>query len=120
MSPRKLARAASPRAPRNPQGRHPGSAGQPGAVPLSAAHRVSPRTIQLLLEQAGITYSDFVLEQRLLRADPLLRNPVMRTRRIIEIAHLAGFHDVSYLHRVFRRHFGQTPDDVRRLADDPG
>lgn len=87
---------------------------------LSATHRVSPRTIQLLFEQAGITYSGFVLEQRLLRADRLLRNPAMRTRKIIEIAHLAGFHDVSYFHRAFRRRFGQTPDDVRKLAGDAG
>ncbi|WP_247970719.1 AraC family transcriptional regulator [Bradyrhizobium sp. 195] len=85
---------------------------------LSATHRVSPRTIQLLFEQGGITYSGFVLEQRLLRADRLLRNPAMRTRKIIEIAHLAGFHDVSYFHRAFRRRFGQTPDDVRKLAGD--
>ncbi|WP_271529879.1 MULTISPECIES: helix-turn-helix transcriptional regulator [unclassified Bradyrhizobium] len=83
---------------------------------LAAAHRISPRTIQLLFERAGITYSGFVLEQRLLRAERLLRNPAMRTRKIIEIAHLAGFHDVSYFHRAFRRRFGQTPDDVRKLA----
>ena len=83
-------------------------------------HRVSPRTIQLLFEQAGITYSGFVLEQRLLRAERLLRNPNLHTRKIIEIAHLAGFHDVSYFHRAFRRRFGRTPDDVRKLAGDVG
>ncbi|MBR0853467.1 AraC family transcriptional regulator [Bradyrhizobium liaoningense] len=87
---------------------------------LAAAHRISPRSIQLLFERAGITYSSFVLEQRLLRAERLLRNPAMRTRKIIEIAHLAGFHDVSYFHRVFRRRFGQTPDDVRQMAGDTG
>ncbi|WP_027574966.1 AraC family transcriptional regulator [Bradyrhizobium sp. WSM1743] len=87
---------------------------------LAAAHRISPRSIQLLFERAGITYSGFVLEQRLLRAERLLRNPAMRSRKIIEIAHLAGFHDVSYFHRVFRRRFGQTPDDMRKLAGDAG
>jgi AraC-like DNA-binding protein len=71
-------------------------------------------------EQAGITYSGFALEQRLLRAERLLRNPAMRTRKIIEIAHLAGFHDVSYFHRAFRRRFGQTPDDVRKLSGETG
>ncbi|MFK4491361.1 AraC family transcriptional regulator [Bradyrhizobium sp. USDA 336] len=83
---------------------------------LAATHRISARTIQLLFEKAGITYSGFVLEQRLLRAERLLRNPAMRGRKIIEIAHLAGFHDVSYFHRAFRRRFGATPDDVRKLA----
>ncbi|MEY9606412.1 AraC-like DNA-binding protein [Bradyrhizobium japonicum] len=87
---------------------------------LSAAHRISPRTIQLMFEQAGITYSGFVLEQRLLRAERLLRNPNLRTRKIIEIAHLAGFHDVSYFHRAFRRRFGRTPDDVRKLSGEMG
>jgi AraC-like DNA-binding protein len=61
-----------------------------------------------------------VLEQRLLRAERLLRNPAMRTRKIIEIAQLAGFHDVSYFHRAFRRRFGQTPDDVRKLSGEAG
>ncbi|WP_310473287.1 helix-turn-helix domain-containing protein [Bradyrhizobium centrosematis] len=42
------------------------------------------------------------------------------TRKIIEIAHLAGFHDVSYFHRAFRRRFGQTPDDVRKLSGETG
>ena len=84
---------------------------------LSSARRISPRTIQLMFEQAGITYSGFVLEQRLQRAERLLRNPSLRTRKIIEIAHLAGFHDVSYFHRAFRRRFGRTPDDTRKLAD---
>ncbi|PJG54940.1 AraC family transcriptional regulator [Bradyrhizobium forestalis] len=87
---------------------------------LAASHRISPRSIQLLFERAGITYSGFVLEQRLLRAERLLRNPAMRSRKIIEIAHLAGFHDVSYFHRVFRRRFGQTPDDMRKLAGGAG
>jgi AraC-like DNA-binding protein len=87
---------------------------------LSAAHRISPRTIQLMFEQAGITYSGFVLEQRLLRAERLLRNPNLRARKIIEIAHLAGFHDVSYFHRAFRRRFGRTPDDVRKLSGEMG
>jgi AraC-like DNA-binding protein len=80
---------------------------------LAATHKISPRSIQLLFEQAGLTYSGFVLEQRLLRAERLLRNPNLRRRKIIEIAHLAGFQDISYFHRAFRRRFGRTPDDAR-------
>ncbi|WP_439401619.1 helix-turn-helix domain-containing protein [Bradyrhizobium sp. DASA03068] len=85
---------------------------------IAATHRIRARTIQLLFEKAGITYSGFVLEQRLLRAERLLRNPGLRSRKIIEIAHLAGFHDVSYFHRAFRRRFEATPDDVRKLASE--
>jgi AraC-like DNA-binding protein len=83
---------------------------------LAAAHRISARTIQAMFEQAGLTYSGFVLEHRLLRAERLLRNPALRQRKIIEIAHMAGFQDLSYFHRAFRRRFGRTPDDVRQTT----
>ena len=35
---------------------------------------------------------------------------------IAQIAHESGFGDVSYFHRVFRRHFCATPSDLRETA----
>jgi AraC-like DNA-binding protein len=32
---------------------------------------------------------------------------------VSDIAYLAGFNDVSYFHRAFRRRFGMTPSDLR-------
>ena len=80
---------------------------------VAQRHRASPRTIQLLFERSGTTFSEFVLEQRLLRAARLLRNPLNRAGKISEIAYLAGFNDVSYFHRSFRRRFGMTPLDAK-------
>lgn len=93
-----------------------------GALSLSQVakrHRASPRYVQMLFERAGLTFSDFVLEQRLLLAHRLLKSPLNSTRKVSDIAHMAGFGDVSYFHRCFRRRFGATPAEVRadRRAD---
>ena len=54
-----------------------------------------------------------VLEQRLVRAARLLRDPRHLARKVSDIAYLAGFNDMSYFHRAFRRRFGMTPSDMR-------
>lgn len=83
---------------------------------VAKRHRASPRYVQMLFERGGTTFSEFVLEQRLLYAHRLLRNPLGRARKVSDIAHMAGFGDVSYFHRAFRRRFGATPADVRAHA----
>lgn len=83
---------------------------------LAQKHRASPRYVQLLFERNGITFSEFVLEQRLLHAARLLRDPLHGKRKVSDIAHLSGFNDISYFHRTFRRRFGMTPSDARAFA----
>ncbi|MCP3371682.1 helix-turn-helix transcriptional regulator [Bradyrhizobium cajani] len=80
---------------------------------LARRHRASPRTIQLLFERSGATFSEFLLEQRLLWAARLLRDPLHRMSKISDLAYLSGFNDVSYFHRAFRRRFGMTPSDAK-------
>ena len=87
---------------------------------LARRHRASPRTIQLLFERSGVTFSEFVLEQRLLRAARLLRDPRHRAAKVSDIAHLSGFNDVSYFHRTFRRRFGMTPLDAKARHAETG
>lgn len=84
---------------------------------VAARHRASPRYVQVLFERAGLTYSEFVLEQRLLLARRLLGSAVRKERKISDIAHLAGFGDVSYFHRAFRKRFGATPGDIRSASN---
>jgi AraC-like DNA-binding protein len=80
---------------------------------VAQRHRASTRYVQTLFERAGTTFSEFVLEQRLLLAHRLLSNGLHGTRKISDIAHMAGFGDVSYFHRAFRRRFDATPADIR-------
>lgn len=80
---------------------------------IAQRHRASTRSIQMLFERDGTTFSEFLLEQRLMRAARLLRDPLHRLSKISELAYLAGFNDVSYFHRTFRRRFGMTPSDAK-------
>ncbi|MBK3665512.1 AraC family transcriptional regulator [Bradyrhizobium diazoefficiens] len=74
---------------------------------------LSPRQAQRLFEQAGTTFTEFVLEQRLLLARKLLGDPRARSRKISDIAHTSGFSDLSYFNRAFRKRFGATPSELR-------
>ena len=58
---------------------------------------------------AGTTFSEFVVEQRLLLARRLLLHESARRRKISDIAFTVGFNDLSYFHRTFKKRFGVTP-----------
>jgi AraC-like DNA-binding protein len=79
---------------------------------------VTPRYVHLLLEETGKSFTHHVLERRLEKAATLLRDPRWRGRKIADIAAEAGFTDLSYFNRAFRRHFGATPSDIRANAVD--
>jgi AraC-like DNA-binding protein len=73
----------------------------------------TPRSIQRLFGREGTTFSAFRLEQQLIQARRMLRDPRFAAWTIASIAFAAGFGDLSYFHRVFLRRFGQTPSDMR-------
>lgn len=79
-----------------------------------AAHLcVTPRYVQRMFEADGTTFSEFLLGQRLARAHRLLCEPSSIHTAIGTIAYDAGFGDLSYFNRRFRRLYGLTPRDVR-------
>lgn len=77
---------------------------------------ITPRYINMLFESEGLTFSEFVLGQRLARAHRMLSDPRFSGHTIGWIAFEAGFSDLSYFNRTFRRHYGVTPTDVRSAA----
>jgi AraC-like DNA-binding protein len=80
---------------------------------VAARHGLTPRTIQRLFEREGSSFSEFRLEQQLVRSRRMLRDRRCATWTIAAIATAAGFGDLSYFHRVFRRRFGATPSEMR-------
>jgi AraC-like DNA-binding protein len=74
---------------------------------------VTPRYIQRLFESDGTTFSEFLVGRRLARAHRLLCEPNLGHMAISEIAYDAGFGDLSYFNRRFRRLYGLTPRDIR-------
>ena len=83
---------------------------------LAARHRVTARYVRKLFEAEGQTFSRFVLDERLARARRMLTDPRRRAETIGAIAFAAGFSDLSYFNRVFRRRNGATPTQVRAAA----
>ena len=80
---------------------------------IASRNRVTVRYLHKLFQKEGITCSEFVLGQRLIRAHGILSNPLHSHRAIGAIAFDLGFNDVSYFNRVFRRRYNATPSDVR-------
>ena len=80
---------------------------------IAASLSVTPRYVQRLFEADGTTFSEFLVGQRLARAHRLLCEPRSSHVAISTIAYDAGFGDLSYFNRCFRRQFGRTPRDVR-------
>ena len=80
---------------------------------IAAMHRVKPRYVQRLFESEGTTFADYVLTQRLAFAHRLLSDPFRAGVKISAIALDAGFGDLSYFNRTFRRRYGMTPSELR-------
>jgi AraC-like DNA-binding protein len=49
----------------------------------------------------------------------MLTDPLRNGEQITAIAYDAGFGDLSYFYRVFRRRYGATPSDIRAQAKNP-
>ncbi len=90
------------------------------AEKIGARHGISAGYVRKLFEAEGMTFTDFVLGQRLARAHRMLSDPRFTARKISAIAFESGFGDLSYFNNAFRRRYGMTPSDVRATAKQPG
>jgi AraC-like DNA-binding protein len=74
---------------------------------------VSGRYVQQLMESAGYSFGAYAREARLERSRSLLQDPLYALKRIVDIAEMAGFTDLSHFNRDYRQRYGQTPSDTR-------
>ena len=74
---------------------------------------LSPRYVNQLLHETGRGFAERVLELRLQDALRRLTDARLRDVRISDIALRAGFSDISYFNRSFRKRFGCTPKAMR-------
>jgi AraC-like DNA-binding protein len=80
---------------------------------IAARHGLTPRYVQMLFESEGTTFTEFLLDQRLACAHRMLTDFRFAERSITSVAFDAGFGDLSYFDRAFRRSYGATPSAVR-------
>jgi len=111
---RGLARTASPRSQRRSEAIEyiEGRLGDPGlrVSEVAAALGLTPRYLQLLFAELATTPGLYILERRLALAAEQLRGPAGRGS-VTMAAMAAGFGDLTYFGRAFRKRFGVTPRD---------
>jgi len=83
---------------------------------VALRQHITPRYVHKLFEAEATTFSAFVLQQRLACVHRMLCDARCAGRSISTLALQAGFGDLSYFNRAFRRRYGATPSDVRRGA----
>jgi AraC-like DNA-binding protein len=80
---------------------------------IAAKSGISVVYVRKLFESEGTTFTEFVLSHRLLKAHRMLTDPRLATLPITTIAQDAGFNDLSYFYRAFRRTYAGSPAQVR-------
>jgi AraC-like DNA-binding protein len=78
---------------------------------VAAELGISVRSLHLLFEPTGRSFSRTVLAMRLSESHRLLRQ--YPTRQISDIAFSCGFDSLATFYRAFRRAYGLAPGDVR-------
>ena len=87
---------------------------------VAKRHKISDSYIRKLFESEGTSFSQFILVRRLVRARRMLVDRRWSDRSIAWIAFEAGFGDLSYFNRTFKRFYGLTPSEARDAADRQG
>ena len=83
---------------------------------ITGRHRISERYLRDLFADEDTTFTAYLTDQRLAQARRNLTNPGSARRTIAEVAYEAGFGDISWFNRAFRRRFGMTPSEVREVV----
>ena len=65
-------------------------------------------------EETGMCYSEYLQRARLRHALFLLRTT---DKKIVEISRLVGYSDIKFFYKVFKKHLGITPGELRNSFD---
>lgn len=88
----------------------------PGLTIRSLARRMDMgqrELSQLINQQLGVHFFDFVNRHRVETAAALLADPAHRDTTILDIAHRSGFNTKSSFNAAFAKHLGTTPTVLR-------
>jgi AraC-like DNA-binding protein len=89
----------------------------PTLTPEKAAKalKISARSLHLLFEPSGTTFSQYVLHRRLEECRAALVN--QGNRSVTDIAFAWGFNSLATFYRAFQQAFGAAPGEMRMEAD---
>ena len=91
--------------------------GDPDLTPtrLAAAHFISKRYLHKLFEAEGVSVSRWIRERRLERSRSALVDPRWRDESVASVGMRCGLTDAAHFSRLFRKTYGCTPSEYRRL-----
>lgn len=82
---------------------------------IASRHGISPGYIRALFRNGDTSFTDYLVERRLLRAFDALSTSQLPQRSINDIAYGSGFNNLSWFYRAFKQRFGVTPGQARDL-----
>lgn len=80
---------------------------------VAARQHVTPRYVQMLFADEGTTFTAYGLGLRLQQAHAMLTDCRYAGLPISTIVFQAGFGDLSYFNRCFKRRYGHSPSELR-------
>jgi AraC-like DNA-binding protein len=87
---------------------------------VAAAHAISVRQLNRILEADGQSPAEWIRRQRLDRCRRDLTDPTLAERPVAMVGSRWGFTDPATFNRAFRREFGMPPGEYRRrFGPDP-
>jgi AraC-like DNA-binding protein len=91
---------------------------EPDLTPASAAAAlgISVRQLHLLFEPTGVTFTRYVLRQRLLKCHDAIAGAPGSGRSVADIAFGWGFNSMATFYRAFANDFGAAPTALRAAA----
>ncbi|HUC17588.1 MAG TPA: acetamidase/formamidase family protein [Acetobacteraceae bacterium] len=83
---------------------------------FASSEGISMRAVQKLLQDEGLSFSQYLRHRRLARAAEALGDPAEATVPVAEIGFRWGFADPAHFSRAFRHQYGVAPNAYRSEA----
>lgn len=87
-----------------------------GPARVAASFDISVRYLHRLFSASGTTFTEYLIEQRLARAQLMLADPRYQARKILAIAYDCGFRNINHFGLRFRVRYGLTPGEFRQRS----
>lgn len=82
---------------------------------IATEFNISERYVQTLFESESLTPSRYIWSERLKAAETDLANPLLAHRSVSEICYAWAFNDTSHFSRAFKKKFGLSPRQYRKM-----
>lgn len=87
---------------------------------LAAKFDISVRYLHRLFAATEVSFTEYLIEQRLIQARHMLADAHNHQKKILSVAYDCGFRNLNHFGRRFRMRFGVTPGEFRQMASMQG